>query len=368
MRFKIDGAQVHEVFSSSGSYNWNTNGAAATDHVIIVEAAGNGDNNWSNLGTRSLTFTLDQPGGNNSNSGGGGGSNAGGSGSSGGSSGGITSSGNSSGSGSNSVATIKFWVDRSSLQRGECTSVKWDVRGVNAVFLSYGGNREPRAGHIYNEQRVCPSSTTTYTLEIDTGRGWETRRETINVSGSNTSNSGSGSGTNNSTSGASTSSTLGTATYTVQSGDTLWGISQKFGTDINTLLRLNPWITNANAIMPGWQISVPTASSNIPSLSSFDLPPTAGSSAQLTWQAQQRNQQIWECVKRDIELLPSAIKQTPTWYQNLESFLDAIGFTFKLIRPPIHPLEAKARVIATGLSLSLKAGWYGAIIYNCWFD
>lgn len=44
--------------------------------------------------------------------------------------------------------------------------------------------------------------------------------------------------------------------YTVQAGDSLWSISQKFDTTIDNLMKLNPQITNANLIYVGQQIKV----------------------------------------------------------------------------------------------------------------
>ena len=44
--------------------------------------------------------------------------------------------------------------------------------------------------------------------------------------------------------------------YIVQSGDSLWSISQKFGTTINDLLKLNPQIINPNFIYVGQKIKI----------------------------------------------------------------------------------------------------------------
>lgn len=44
--------------------------------------------------------------------------------------------------------------------------------------------------------------------------------------------------------------------YVVQSGDSLWSISQKFDTTINNLLKLNPQITNPNLIYVGQKLKI----------------------------------------------------------------------------------------------------------------
>ena len=48
--------------------------------------------------------------------------------------------------------------------------------------------------------------------------------------------------------------------YTVVSGDTLYGIAKRFGTNVNKLMRLNSdKITNPDVIKVGWQLRVPTS-------------------------------------------------------------------------------------------------------------
>ena len=46
------------------------------------------------------------------------------------------------------------------------------------------------------------------------------------------------------------------AVYTIQPGDTLTAISEKFQVSIEDLLRLNPWIENKNVIFPGKKIQL----------------------------------------------------------------------------------------------------------------
>jgi peptidoglycan endopeptidase LytF len=53
------------------------------------------------------------------------------------------------------------------------------------------------------------------------------------------------------------SAQLPTGPYTVQPGDTLSSIAQRFGLTVNDLLRANPQINNSNAITPGQKINIP---------------------------------------------------------------------------------------------------------------
>ncbi|MGI5839991.1 MAG: LysM peptidoglycan-binding domain-containing protein, partial [bacterium] len=52
----------------------------------------------------------------------------------------------------------------------------------------------------------------------------------------------------------------GSFAYTVQSGDTLFTIAQRFGTTVSAILAINPQITDPNVIFPGQVICVPTTS------------------------------------------------------------------------------------------------------------
>lgn len=49
------------------------------------------------------------------------------------------------------------------------------------------------------------------------------------------------------------------STYTIQRGDTLSGIAKKYGTDVSTLMSLNPNIKNANLIYAGNSLNLPGA-------------------------------------------------------------------------------------------------------------
>ena len=57
--------------------------------------------------------------------------------------------------------------------------------------------------------------------------------------------------------GTGTSPTAGASTrYRVVQGDTLWGIAQRFGLPLETLVALNPRIKNPNLIRPGDEVRV----------------------------------------------------------------------------------------------------------------
>ncbi len=74
---------------------------------------------------------------------------------------------------------IKFAADKTSLQVGQCTDLHWLVDNVSAVYLDGAGV----TGH--GDKRVCPGSTTTYTLHVVKRDGSsEDRRVTITVVGS----------------------------------------------------------------------------------------------------------------------------------------------------------------------------------------
>ncbi len=56
--------------------------------------------------------------------------------------------------------------------------------------------------------------------------------------------------------------TGGTITYTVQRGDTLSEIAERYGTTVSSIVSLNPIIKNPNLIYPGWQLTIRTSSSS----------------------------------------------------------------------------------------------------------
>jgi ABC-type amino acid transport substrate-binding protein len=72
--------------------------------------------------------------------------------------------------------SINFWADTTNLNGGQCTTLRWDVRNVQAVYL----NGEGVAG--VSSREVCPGNTQTYTLSVvKQDGGQDSRQVTINV-------------------------------------------------------------------------------------------------------------------------------------------------------------------------------------------
>jgi hypothetical protein len=74
-----------------------------------------------------------------------------------------------------SPAQINFRADQTTITRGQCTTLRWDVENATTVYLE--GNGVP--GH--SSQQVCPNNTTTYTLRVVAPAGATERNVTINV-------------------------------------------------------------------------------------------------------------------------------------------------------------------------------------------
>lgn len=55
-------------------------------------------------------------------------------------------------------------ADASVINAGQCTTIRWDVDNVNAVYFIDGNNSQGVGGH--DSRTVCPTSTTTYTLQV----------------------------------------------------------------------------------------------------------------------------------------------------------------------------------------------------------
>jgi polar amino acid transport system substrate-binding protein len=72
--------------------------------------------------------------------------------------------------------SINFWADNYSLDGGQCTALRWDVRNVREVYLDNEGVPGVSA------RDVCPGGTQTYTLRVVKHDGGEDSRQvTVDV-------------------------------------------------------------------------------------------------------------------------------------------------------------------------------------------
>jgi len=62
------------------------------------------------------------------------------------------------------ASNAAFRADKAELSPGECTTLRWDVDNVEAVFLDSGSGDNPVVGH--DTLVVCPDDTFTYTLRV----------------------------------------------------------------------------------------------------------------------------------------------------------------------------------------------------------
>jgi len=70
---------------------------------------------------------------------------------------------------------ISFWVDNATLTAGECTTLRWSIDNIEAVYLDGDGV----AGQ--DARTVCPTASTTYYLRVITYIGETSRTQTVNV-------------------------------------------------------------------------------------------------------------------------------------------------------------------------------------------
>ena len=78
---------------------------------------------------------------------------------------------------------IRFRVDRTSIQPGECVTFHWRVEGVQAVYFFREGERWREHGVVgQGEQQVCLSEPATYCLRVIKNDGVaEVRKITVQV-------------------------------------------------------------------------------------------------------------------------------------------------------------------------------------------
>jgi heat shock protein HslJ len=81
------------------------------------------------------------------------------------------------------TAQISFTADRTTINQGECTTIRWSVENVQAVWVYPQGQpyqNFPRTGQ--GSEQVCPPVTTTYEMRVLMRDGTvQTRTVTINV-------------------------------------------------------------------------------------------------------------------------------------------------------------------------------------------
>lgn len=83
------------------------------------------------------------------------------------------------------VAEISFRADRTNINKGECTTLRWSVQNIQAVWVYPQGEqfeRFPRTGQ--GSEQVCPTTATTYEMRVLQRDGSVIFRQvTINVAG-----------------------------------------------------------------------------------------------------------------------------------------------------------------------------------------
>ncbi|MBN1660568.1 MAG: hypothetical protein JXA93_19380 [Anaerolineae bacterium] len=63
--------------------------------------------------------------------------------------------------------SVHFAADRTAIQPGECTTIRWHVEGVKEVYFFAEGQGWEGHGVVgVGEQQVCPQQTTTYRLRV----------------------------------------------------------------------------------------------------------------------------------------------------------------------------------------------------------
>ena len=78
------------------------------------------------------------------------------------------------------------------------------------------------------------------------------------------------------------SGSTSTSTYTVVTGDTLWGIAAKQGISLSDLMTANPQITNSSLIFPGQKLTLPSTTSTPSIPSTPSTPSTPSGSTDIT--------------------------------------------------------------------------------------
>ena len=84
-----------------------------------------------------------------------------------------------------SAPVTGFGADPTSLNAGQCTTLRWNFSGIKALFVSFGLGYDKEGVPGQGNRQVCPSVTTTYeALVIKQDNSQETSSVTVNVNGS----------------------------------------------------------------------------------------------------------------------------------------------------------------------------------------
>lgn len=65
------------------------------------------------------------------------------------------------------LPSLNFWADRTTINQGECTTLRWSVANIQAVWVYEAGQdwqRFPATGD--GSRQVCPPATTTYEMRV----------------------------------------------------------------------------------------------------------------------------------------------------------------------------------------------------------
>ncbi len=79
--------------------------------------------------------------------------------------------------------SINFWVDNPVINQGQCTTLRWDVQNIQAVWVyPQGANFQDWPTTGQGSRQVCPSVTTTYEMRVQLTNGnTEFRQLTVTV-------------------------------------------------------------------------------------------------------------------------------------------------------------------------------------------
>ncbi len=84
--------------------------------------------------------------------------------------------------------TNGFWADRTSINKGECTTLRWSFSDIKAIYINLGSGEQATVGT--GSEQVCPTGTTTYYIRIvKQDDSSQTFSVTVNVVGGNGSSS-----------------------------------------------------------------------------------------------------------------------------------------------------------------------------------